>query len=353
MSFSTMSLVSSNIKQSKPSVVSAPKWTWSPIASAGSQQWICVDITDDCSKIVACMFSSSQIYRSIDSGVSFSVIGASSSRQYRSVSISNDGNIIIGISYFGNSMTYSTNGGSSFSEGLSKPWHYIKKSPDGSKYIASTVNNYLYTATATTPPDPPALSSWSSLTGMGSKSWTDVAISNDGTKIVACADNEGVFYSSDGGASCSRISVNGTSFYPARLSVDGRIIFASSSSGNYVNVWRDGSFSYAWRYDVSSQLISSPQPSTRDWRSGTSSSSGNFLAVGDFLDLTNNGGIFMSYNSGVTWNKDTSSGSPSNKKIIQLICTPNGDKMIAVSWGIANSSASTSDYLYLGIYNGL
>lgn len=332
MSLSSLNFISSNI-QNNNNVYPTKNWVWTKIAT--SQLWYSVDITPDALKIVACINGSPYIYLSIDGGTSFNTIGPNIN--YRSVCISGDGQTIIAVPSSG-AMKYSIDGGSTFNNGPSNAWHYLKKSPDSSKYIASTVNNYLYVSSNVT--------SWTALTNMGARIWTDVDISNNGLKIVACAENTGVYYSSDGGSTFTQI-VTTDIFYPVSLSIDETALIAGSTSGNYVSVWRDGNFSVAARYNISSLSINSL--STGDYRSAISSSGGYFLVVGDFKDVTGNGGIFMSYDSGYTWAKNTSTGSPTDRKIIHLVCTPSADTIVAISWGIAGTGYK-ADNLYIGKY---
>ena len=178
---------------------------------------------------------------------------------------------------------------------------------------------------------------------MGAKIWTDVAISNDGSKIFGCTENAGVFYSSNGGTTDTLISPVIT-FYGISLSGDESTLIASSSTNNKLYVWNGINASTA---NYTSEITLTGI--TRDWRTTACSNNATFMMAGDWNNVSGNGGIFMSYNSGSTWNKNTSTNSPFDKRIFYLNCTSDGYTIVAVSWGIPNAS-NTLDYLYLGKY---
>ena len=157
-------------------------------------------------------------------------------------------------------------------------WNAVAMSPDGSKLVAATGGNgsssdYLYASTD-------GGATWTALTAAGKRVWMSVGMSSDGTKLVA-ASTQYVFTSTDSGASWTQRTIFGSahSFRAAAISPDGAILAAADNDG-------------------------------QNWN-------GTVL-----------GKIYTSTDGGVTWTHETGAGTGYWS---QLRFSPNGNKLIATA----------------------
>lgn len=163
---------------------------------------------------------------------------------------------------------------------------------------------------------------WTALTSAGIRSWTDVAWSTDGTKLVAVARNSVVFTSSDGGKTWTARESSGTrDWHRVASSADGSKLVAVSGDGIYTSsdsgrTWTDRK-EYGFWFAVASSL------------------DGSKLVAGDHI-----GRLLTSSDSGRTWTVRSPSGIWTD-----IASSFDGSTLVASSYGgniyVSNDSGAT------------
>lgn len=175
----------------------------------------------------------------------------------------------------------------------SRYWSALASSADGTKVAAAVLGGYIYTSTDSG-------GTWTQRTGAGSRGWISIASSSDGTKLVAATYNNSYIYtSSDSGSNWTeRTSAGDDRWASVASSADGTKLVAVSTA--------DGTGSIVTSTD-SGVTWSAVQNMTGDWRGVASSADGVKLVVVD--NAQGDGGrIYRSTDSGVTWSALTGSG---------------------------------------------
>lgn len=126
--------------------------------------------------------------------------------QWSDVAVSSNGMIIAVVVNNGNIFISKDGGGlgtwqEDISVGSTKEWSSIAMSDDGSKMVASAYGEKIWISTDTG-------DIWEEATSSPSENWLDVAISSDGSKILAAGDS--LYTSSDGGTTWVPASTVGT-----------------------------------------------------------------------------------------------------------------------------------------------
>eukprot|EP00955_Chlamydomonas_euryale_P068527 360145-Chlamydomonas_euryale.AAC.2 len=149
----------------------------------------------------------------------------------------------------------------------------VAMSSDGTVIVAATKNGYIYYSSDSG-------LSWGPLTAGGSRTWTDVAISSSGTVISAGASTS-VYTSTDSGASWSSKSI-GANVLGIAMKGTGDVIFATRRAGLYRSVNSGTSFTEITNTDYNSDVDVSYDGDdialTRDYRS-------------DEFEFSTNGGL--------------------------------------------------------------
>lgn len=290
--FGTWSSSSSSVT---PNVSSNSKtWTTSnPVDS--NQLWLCISASLDGTKLIVCR-SGNLLYRSTDSGGTWSTLANSGNRTWRCVLSSSDGSTLLG-GVSGGLMYRSIDSGANWTSVIdttNRSWHYMRYSPGYTRIIASVYNGLLYIS------NDHGLT-WNS-TGTTSRRWTDVAISDDGTKIFGCTDGVGIWFSLNSGTNWSQVS-NGIAFYSISIFNNGNGFISGGSNGSVYMTTNTSNLSTVGLTEVTALKTTSA-----DWRCAASSSDGTYLVVGDFSGTTKKG-IYISNNSGSSWVQQTSTSN--------------------------------------------
>ena len=177
-------------------------------------------------------------------------------------------------------------------------WSALASSADGVKLVAGASNGTLYTSADSGV-------TWTQRTIAGTHSWSIIASSSDGTKLVAYDNTYGtntIYVSTDSGVTWTkRTSLYSNLYWQAlTLSADGSQLVAAdgydTDAGNgYVYTSSDLGLTWSIR-------LSMPQGSTTNI--ATSADGTKMVAV-----QGQPGYIYVSTNSGVTWTSRTSAGS--------------------------------------------
>lgn len=199
--------------------------SWTELTAAGSRNWGSVNCSSTGTIVVASV-ENGYIYKSTDGGSTWSELTASGSRGWEQVFVSDDGNVIACI-VFGGYIYVSTNGGTSFTPNTSfgtKSWRGLSGSADGSVLFAAAVGTgrtALSTDTGAT---------WTSLTSFGSAGdYWNTAVSVNGNKLVAAQYNGYIYVSQNKGSTWTEQTTAGTRAWEGiGISGDGSTIMAGT-----------------------------------------------------------------------------------------------------------------------------
>lgn len=202
--------------------------TWVPFANAGLRKWSGISMSSDGSKFAACMNGSSgnrYIYTSTDSGSTWVERTGAGSYPWSGIACSSDGTKLAACVYGGYVYTSSDSGASWTQRNSSRNWQRITLSADGTKGVACVYGGYIYTSTDSG-------ANWTErqpYTGTV-KNWSDVAISNDGQKILAANYTSSAYLSlsTDGGATWANNKANTYAWRCAAMSSDGTRMIAGA-----------------------------------------------------------------------------------------------------------------------------
>ena len=174
-------------------------WAWTNQSSAGARKWHALATSADGSKLYAGVDDGGSLYRSTDSGVTWSVIANTSGKNWFSIASNIDGTKVAAVDRGGHMWT-STDSGSTWTQrsvGAVRNWESIASSSDGTKLVAvasnGDSNGFIYTSSNSGV-------TWSSnLAPAGTNKFTGVASSNDGTYLAATTWANGIYTSSNSG----------------------------------------------------------------------------------------------------------------------------------------------------------
>ena len=209
----------------------------------------------------------------------------------------------------GGSIYTSTNSGVTWTERTgagSRSWSCIASSSDGTKLAATvggaTSSGLIYTSTDSG-------ATWTEQdngdkSGGFAKNWRTIASSSDGTKLAAGVNGEYIYTSIDSGATWTeQTNSSSANWISIASSSDGTKLFAVASTAI---IYRSTDGGTSWS---SVDLASAGPPIiTPTFRSITCSSDGTKVAAAAGT-LGNAGYIYTSTDSGATWTMRTSSGS--------------------------------------------
>jgi hypothetical protein len=161
-----------------------------------------------------------------------------------------------------------------------RPWGSVTASADGANLLAS-----LLAGAPTTFQSTDSGSSWSELTGGENRLWSEMAASHDGTTVIAISQDSTaceIWVSRDSGTNWTRRNTQ-RAWRGVALSADGSRMIAVARGGQ---IHQSMDYGETW---ISSQ-------SNREWTAVTSSADGQTLAA-----TVENGMIYLSRNGGGTW----------------------------------------------------
>ena len=249
MTFGVSSVTNSPcLARSNPSIMYAPvnssgylyKSTdsgnsWTELTSAGARGWNSISCDSTGSNIVASA-ASTNLYKSTDGGSNWTLLSNSGAPSgWDQTFISDDGNVIAGVVFNGN-VIVSTDGGSTFTSNTSygsKPWRGLSGSSDGSVLFASYVGASGGVALSTN-----SGATWTDLTSSvgGAGTYWNTGTSINGNKLVTAEENGSVYISQDKGVSWTEQTSAGTRAWEGvGISSDGTTIMAGTTGS--AKVW--------------------------------------------------------------------------------------------------------------------
>jgi hypothetical protein len=205
--------------------------SWTELTSAGARNWSSISCDSTGSNVVASA-SSTNLYKSTDGGSNWTVLsnsGAPSS--WDQTFISDDGNVLAGV-VFGGNIIVSTDGGSNFTSNTSygsKFWRGLSGSSDGSILFASHVGGSGGAALSTD-----SGATWTDVTTLvgGAGTYWNTATSINGNKLATAKDGGSIYISQDKGVTWSEETSAGTRTWEGiGMSSDGKTIIAGATSG--------------------------------------------------------------------------------------------------------------------------
>jgi len=195
---------------------------------------------------------------------------------------------------------------------VSRTWHSITSSSDGTKLAAGTNSGYMWTSADSGV-------NWTGRQPTGAATGeTCITSSSDGTKLAAGVYGGYIYTSTDSGANWTQRTASGIrNWYSITSSSDGTKL-AAGVSGGYIWTSTDSGETWTERTNAGGGV-------TRGWNNITSSSDGTKLAVGVL-----GGYIYTSSDSGATWTARTASGSGDWRSITS---SSDGTKLAAAVYG--------------------
>lgn len=201
-----------------------------------------------------------------------------------------------------------------------------------------------YTYSGETPSTPPVNTfttfAWTQLTSAGSRAWTDIDVSADGTKMAAVVNNGYIYTSADSGATWTeRTSSGALAWSEIAISDDGTKLVARANQGVY-NSTNSGA---TWTVRLTT--------STFGYWALAASADGNTAIVGSTLDDDEvaSGYIRTSTNAGTSWVRRDAAGAPntfaagiSDDGTKMLSLNKYGDVMRSTNGGVSWSTSSAS-----------
>ncbi len=278
--------------------------TWTDQTASGARLWTDVTMSSDGTKIVAAdnTDTSASLYRSTDSGVTWSAItngGSAFTKRWARVASSSDGTVLLAGEHSG-SLWYSINSGANWNEVTAagtNSWKGVALSSDGAVMaaVANPSDFWVSTNTGT---------SWNNPTGLDSAAPIDIAISADGTKMAAAVFSvgAGIYVSSNTGTTWTQKTTGLDSgswqgFWAGiAMSSDGTKLVATRAFGDPIFTSTNSGDSWTSR----------ASPPAGAWSGVASSSDGTRL-----IATVNGGKAHISTDSGATWTIQNDPGSTS------------------------------------------
>jgi len=205
--------------------------TWTQQTNSGSRSWTSIASSSDGTKLFA-VASSATIYRSTDGGTSWSSVSLASMGfppffpTFKSITCSSDGTKVVTAAIMTGSrdnIFTSTNSGVSWTERTSsgsRNWSSVASSSDGTKLAATVSGGSIYVSTDSG-------ASWNSETGAGSRNWTSITSASDGGILAASVSSASTWVRVEGAPTAP------VAFFPN--SISGRLIQTDAYDLNVSN----------------------------------------------------------------------------------------------------------------------
>jgi photosystem II stability/assembly factor-like uncharacterized protein len=251
--------------------------------SSPNTSWTAIASSSDGTKLVAS--GGGFIYTSVNSGATWTQRTSGTARFYRSIASSSDGSYLAA-SHEGGFIYTSTDYGVSWTQrATSRSWVGITSSGDGSKLAAVIEDGPLFTSTDYGV-------TWTEQTGAANRYWQGITSSSDGATLAAVVLDGGIHTSSNYGVSWTQTAAPRASWSAIASSNNGSKLVAVQGGLGPGYIYTSSNYGVSWTVRAND--------TTREWRRVVSSSDGTKLAAIVFSN-TLNGYIYTSEDSGVTW----------------------------------------------------
>ena len=188
-------------------------------------------------------------------------------------------------------------------------------------------------------PVPKTGAAWSKRDAAGSRNWSSIAGSTDGSKLVAAAWGGKIHTSSDAGANWTeRPGAGDRNWLAVASSADGNKLAALYDWGGYIFTSSDAGANWTAR----------GVPGSHNWTAIASSADGNRLVA-----VAKDSTVFTSSDAGANWTERASSGS---RKWSAVASSADGNKLVATATGgriytSANAGATWTERAADGLHN--
>ena len=188
-------------------------------------------------------------------------------------------------------------------------------------------------------PVPKTGAAWSKRDASGSRNWSSIAGSTDGSKLVAAAWGGKIHTSSDAGANWTeRPGAGDRNWLAVASSADGNKLAALYDWGGYIFTSSDAGANWTAR----------GVPGSHNWTAIASSADGNRLVA-----VAKDSTVFTSSDAGANWTERASSGS---RKWSAVASSADGNKLVATATGgriytSANAGATWTERAADGLHN--
>ncbi len=274
--------------------------SWTPTA-APTRKWLSLASSSDGGRLAAA--ANGAIYTSPDSGATWTLSGAPTNLSWFNIVASTSGTKLLAI-------------------GAIPPLPAGLGKPGAAGPQANQLGNLVYSST-----DAGAI--WS-LNSLPTASWSAVASSADGTKLVAVANPGQIYVSTNSGATWLPTSAPTAAWTSVASSADGTRLSASTGGGSAGRVYLSTNSGATWT------LSSAP---LLDWTSLSSSQDGTHLVAISGGSGSGPQAVYTSIDGGVTW---APSNLPSQKWVAALF-TGNGNALALVGGQQIYLAPSTPD----------
>ena len=212
--------------------------SWNTIPDTSLQlSWTGITCNADCSKVAACVASGSGkgVWISTSSGATGTWNKVNFNIDFRGIAASADFTKIVVSANYGY-IFRSTDSGGSFSRISSSPlnfWRQIAASSDFNSFAVAANDDYLFTSLN-------GGSTWNSLISSGKKNWNGICVSADFSKMAATVLNGQIWISLDSGVSWFVSSSPQKNWHFMAASPDMSLIVAAVQSGKFYHLLYDG-----------------------------------------------------------------------------------------------------------------
>jgi len=214
-----------------------------------------------------------KIFVSLNGGSTWVQKYSDNDQNFDDLSMSQDGSIIQAFrcTTAPTNFLYSSNSGSTWSN-ISSPnpsscgYKAFGMNSAGSILVASVYNDQIYKSANNG-------SSWTALSGAGSRYWSGLAVSGNGNYILAVAHNDYAYLSTDSGSNWTRLSTPISSYWQtASMTQNGRVMAVASTNGD---IYTSVDYGSTWTE------INGVGTAPNYWYSSAISGDGKFLFLGE------------------------------------------------------------------------
>jgi len=217
-------------------------------------QWTSVACNDTGNVIFAVTYSENQnstgLFISNNKGVSWNEVTSydfAPPDSWNSCAVNPAGNVLIACGDDYGFIVSSFNGGSTWTlSDIGNGWKAVATNGDGSKLYACGNGTWIYGCFNGIG------NIWSQLDGPGSLTaqWSSIACDSTGNRVIACAYNDGVYYSSDAGNTWTELNINfsgNQAWQSVSSSYSGQhLVLCSTDNQNYGNVYISNDYGTTW-----------------------------------------------------------------------------------------------------------
>ncbi len=298
-------------------------YNWTNQTSAGVGGWDAVAMSADGSRLIGSeRGTANQIVISTDGGATWQKgIALPEVTGGYQIAASSDGMKLL---FGGGDLDTSTDGGLTWTKhtpvttGTNSPvWQSVAISADGSKMLAADIEGDLWRSTD-------GGNTWTKLsTGAPTTAcgWRGVGSSSDGSRLVAAKCNGYIYTSSDGGATWTAHTGPGTGQWTSAASSADGMTLAVANPGS-LKVWVSSDGGTTWKAALSGAIGGV----NRAWSYVSMSSDGTHMVA---AAVGSGATIYTSSDRGVTWTPQMAGSNNGNRQWTSVAMSADGSKIIA------------------------